>query len=538
MVTSKEHRWILIFAVVVMVVTSLPYLLGFARQGSNWFFTGFFFGVEDGNSYIAKMVSGAAGAWLFHSPYTAYPQSGFLAFLPYLLLGKFASPPGLHEQLVALFQLYRCLAGVLCIIATYDFIAVFIHDYRLRRLGTAIATIGGGLGWLSIVGLGKLWQGGLPLEFYSPESFGFLSLLGLPHLAMARALLLWGLVSYLKPVDQPIKYWKNALLPGILWLLLGLMQPLTVVIGWVILGSHLGLWGLINYFRSRKGELIDWIEWKEYFKRAIGMIFMSSPIVIYTIISFMSDSYLKEWSLQNIILSPPVFDYFLAYGLILPFTIAGIRSLLQGQKSKVFLIFGWLLAFPFLAYFPYNLQRRLPEAVWVSLVILAMSSLVDKNRASIRKISWLLYSTFIIPIILLAGGIITTLNPEKPIFIPKQEQDAFQYLANHSNAGDVLLASYETSNAAPAWAPVNSLIGHGPESIHLATLKPEVDSFYNLDTPDNVRLSLIKEFQIKFILIGPPERELGSWEPAPSMNASLVYNKNGWKLYIVNQSKP
>lgn len=538
MVTSRERRWIFFFAVVVMVVTSLPYLLGFARQGSNWFFTGFFFGIEDGNSYIAKMLSGSTGAWLFRSPYTAYPQSGFLAFFPYIFLGKLASPPGLHEQLVALFQLYRFLAGVFCIVAIYDFIAVFILDYRLRRLGTAIAAIGGGLGWLSIVGLGKLWQGGLPLEFYSPESFGFLSLLGLPHLAMARALLLWGLASYLKPVDQPVKYWKNVLLPGILWLLLGLMQPLAVAIGWVVLGSHLGLWGLFNYYHSRKGEFIDWSEWKEYFKRAIGMIFISSPIVIYTIISFMSDSYLKEWSRQNIILSPPVLDYFLAYGLILPFAIAGIRSLMQEQKSKAYLIFGWLLLFPFLAYFPYNLQRRLPEAVWVSWVILGMSSLVDKNRPFIRKISWLLYSTFIIPIILLAGSIFTAINPEKPIYIPKPEQDAFQYLANHSNAGDVLLASYETSNAAPAWAPVHTMIGHGPESIHLATLKPEVDTFFKPDTPDNIRLDLIKEFQIRFILIGPPEKELGKWEPASGMNTSLVYDESGWKLYLVNQPKP
>ena len=538
MVTRGERRWIFIFAVIVMTVTSLPYLWGFERQGANWLFSGFFFGVEDGNSYIAKMLSGAAGSWLFSSPYTAIPQAGFLAFFPYILLGKLAAPPGLHEQLVALFHLYRCVAGVLCILATYDFMAVFIPDCRLRRLGTAIATIGGGLGWLSIFGLGRLWQGGLPLEFYSPESFGFLALLGLPHLAMARALLLWGLVSYLKPVEQQTKYWRNTLNSGILWLLLGLMQPLTVVIGWIILGSHLGFWGVVNYFWKRKGDHIDWIEWKLYFKRAVSIIVISSPIVVYTTISFLSDSYLKEWSRQNLISSPPVFDYFLAYCLILPFAITGIKPLIREQKSNAYLILGWLLIFPVLAYIPYNLQRRLPEAIWVSLVTLAMSSLVGKDRAYIRKISWVLYSAFIIPVILIAGGIIITINPGRPIYIPIEEGNAFNYLANQVKSGDVLLASYETSNFAPAWAPVHTLIGHGPESIHLAVIKPQVDTFYQLDTLDNVRLDLINKYNIKFILIGPSEKELSRWDPAPAMNLSLVYDKNGWKLFMVNRPVP
>ena len=538
MVTRWERRWVFIFAITVMAVTTLPYLFGFVRQGSDWLFTGFFFGVEDGNSYIAKMLSGTAGSWLFKSPYTAFPQKGFLAFFPYIFLGKLASPPGLHEQLVVLFHLYRCFAGVLCILATYDFMSVFIADYRLRRLGTAIATIGGGLGWLSIIGLGRLWHDGVPLEFYSPESFGFLALLGLPHLAMARALLLWGLVSYLKPVEQSAKNCRNSLNSGILWLLMGLMQPLTVVIGWVILGSHLGFWGVVNYYRKRKGKLIDWIEWKLFFKRAMGIIVISSPIVVYTTFSFLSDSYLKEWSRQNIISSPPVLDYFLAYCLILPFAIAGIKPLIRSQKSKAYLIFGWLLIFPMLAYYPNNLQRRLPEAIWVALVILGMSSLADKEYAYIRKVSWVLYSAFIIPVILLAGGIITSMHPDKPIYIQNEERDAFQYLADQAKSGDVLLASYETSNSAPAWAPIHTLIGHGPESIHLATLRPQVDAFFKSGTADNVRLDLVNKYNIKYILIGPSEKELSSWEPAPDMNMSLVYEKNGWKVFMVNRPVP
>jgi hypothetical protein len=101
------------------------YLVGYASQGTEWRYSGFVFGVEDGNSYLAKMLSGSAGAWLFRTPYTAEEQRGVLAFLPYFLLGKLAGPPGLQVQLAVLFHLFRLAAGILAILATYDFLAYF-----------------------------------------------------------------------------------------------------------------------------------------------------------------------------------------------------------------------------------------------------------------------------------------------------------------------------------------------------------------------------------------------------------------------------
>src|SRR5512141_1872291 len=127
MMTRKEKQWIVWFGAIFMLITSIPYLVAYARQGNDWRFTGAILGIEDSNSYFADIGSGAAGAWLFRTPYTAYPQSGSLVFLPYLLLGKLASGPHLHDQIVILFHLLRCAAGMLAVWATYDFIAYFIE---------------------------------------------------------------------------------------------------------------------------------------------------------------------------------------------------------------------------------------------------------------------------------------------------------------------------------------------------------------------------------------------------------------------------
>ena len=105
----QSRKWVLIWAGIVFGITFIPYLLGFAIQGEDWRFSGFVFGVEDGNSYIAKMINGANGDWLFRTPYTTLKQPGILAFIPYLLLGKLSAGLGQHEQLLALFQGFRGL---------------------------------------------------------------------------------------------------------------------------------------------------------------------------------------------------------------------------------------------------------------------------------------------------------------------------------------------------------------------------------------------------------------------------------------------
>src|SRR5512133_794055 len=182
MLEKEERRWLVIVTIVLLSITSIPYLIGYFRQGADWHFTGFIFGVEDGNSYIAKMLSGSYGSWLFRSPYSAMQQKGVLAFLPYLLLGKLAFPPEIHDQLVALFQIFRWAAGGILVPSVYIFTGLFINSRTHKQLATLIIVLGGGLGWLGwllIPGQGP-WN--LPLEVYSPEAFGFLSLLGLPHL--------------------------------------------------------------------------------------------------------------------------------------------------------------------------------------------------------------------------------------------------------------------------------------------------------------------------------------------------------------------
>ncbi|HVU13414.1 MAG TPA: hypothetical protein VHD90_19180, partial [Phototrophicaceae bacterium] len=59
--SRSEWRNLLLLALAVVVITTAPYLLAWSKQGSDWKFSGFLFGVEDGNSYLGKMRLGAQG---------------------------------------------------------------------------------------------------------------------------------------------------------------------------------------------------------------------------------------------------------------------------------------------------------------------------------------------------------------------------------------------------------------------------------------------------------------------------------------------
>ena len=532
---DKEKKWVIKFAAVILFITLVPYWTGFSRQGQDWVFTGFVFGVEDGNSYIAKMLSGANGSWLFRTPFTAYPQDGAFAFFPYLLLGKAASQPGVHTQLVVLFHLFRLLSGFLVILASYEFISIFIKDISLRRLGTAIVTLGGGLGWLSVVGLDWLWRDGLPLEFYSPETFGFLALLGLPHLTMARALLLWGLRAVLRTTSGE-SAWKPAVKAGFCWLALGLFQPLTVVVGWVVFGVY-QVAMLLEQILFRKNEL-DLKHKTTVLMPMMIVIGISAPIPIYSFFAFSTDPFLKQWTEQNLILSPPVWEYLLAFGLMLPLAIMGIREIINNKWSKAYLVACWVVIFPFLAYAPYNLQRRLPEGVWVALVVLVFIFLESvKNQNLLKWLRRTLYLSFITTLFVFLGAVIAVWKPDYPLYRQENQVQMFKFIDGIAEDGDVVLAAYGTSNALPAWAPVRTLIGHGPESINLEVANEQVKEFYATESDTAFRENLIEEFGIRYVVWGPEEKSLGKRDLDQDHLLEKIYQMNGYSVFAVKSAE-
>lgn len=524
MVTPDERRWVLLFACISMVILTIPALIGFSVQGEDWRYSGLLVGAEDGYSYLAKMMAGSSGDWLFRTPYTVSDQTGFFAFFPYLLLGKLTSPPGQFVQMVALFHLFRFLGGVAAILATYEFVAIFIQETRWRRFCLLLAVFGGGLGILAVLGLNGLWSGPMPLEFYSPESFGFIGLLAIPHLTWARACLLTSLVFFLKASRE-----RDGLRIGLIWLAMGIFQPLTVAVVWVIVAAYLIFRAVGSYKNGDGGKE----QLTMLFKLVAIACAVSSPVVLYNFLSFQVDPFLKQWQAQNILPSPPPGDYLLAYGLALPAVAFSIVHYWKRGDVKQGFLITWLVLLPIFAYAPYNLQRRLPEGIWVAISVLSVSALIQMSphwrRTGLALVSLGFTSTLIFYI----GGVLNVSRPGEPLFLPQAKVKAFAYLAEFAEKDAVVLASYDTSTRLPAFVPVRVPIGHGPESLHLSEIQPRIEAFFHEGTSESTRDQLVREFHARYIFWGPTERRLGGWDIASWNRLERVYAEDGYEIYEV-----
>ena len=506
-----------------MLLTSLPYLIGYAYQGDEWHFTGFLIGVEDGNTYIAKMLSGAAGNWLFRSPYSAEDQAGVIAFLPYLLLGKLTAGIGQHEQLVALFHLYRIFAGILVTLAIYDFITLFIKHENQRIWALITILLGGGMGWVvAIVGL-KNYLGSIPLDFLSPESFGFLGLFGLPHLALARALLFWGVTLYLGK-DRGIK-------TGFLWLAMGFFQPMSVVIIWVVIGIHSLVEIVLDRF-YKSPDIPRWSFDSSYLKKALIAGVISCPLVFYTAWTFKVDPYLIAWTSQNFLPSPHWFHYLIAYGLVLPFAVWGVfKHIKISPKFGIFLA-CWMVAFPVLVNAPVTTQRRLAEGIWVILITGVFGIFVKARTLPVygKLLLGFLYPT---TIFLLWGASMRASQPTSPIFIATPQAEAFLALKKIAPQDSIVLSSFEVGNSLPAWAPLRVVQGHGPETVHLPEWQSDIKRYFLDNQGQESCGKFFNERNIEFLFWGPNEQESWNWNPESKDCMKQVYNSDEFKIYQI-----
>jgi hypothetical protein len=179
------------------------------------------------------------------------------------------------------------------------------------------------------------------------------------------------------------------------------------------------------------------------------------------------------------------------------------------------------------------------EGVWVAIVILAMHFIEhilakSQTRQKLRVVQFVIAPLFLSTLVLLIGGIMAVSTLTTPIFRNSSEVDAFLELKTRCRPEDVVLASYNTGNALPAWTPIRVVIGHGPESTNLAELLPQVEAFFASETSNTIRINLISELNVTYIFWGPEEQEIGDWEPQYEPYLSRVYSKNGYEIYIVD----
>lgn len=534
-VKLKEWLWVVVFASIVMALTGVPYIIGALRSNGDWRFSGFVIGVEDGNSYLAKMQLGVHGRWLFQLPYAIEDHAPSFLFPFYILLGKvigllagYDDPLRLHSALVFGYHLARLFWGFVLLLMSYQFLAELLPHVRQRRMALMLVALGGGLGWLLLA----LRASGQPLEFYSPEAFTFLDLFALPHLSASRVFFLAGLLFYLWAVRG---HWAWLFPAGGMWFLMTLIQPLYMLIIFAVLAAHATLLTLVA-FRQRESELIRGVDSGNIAVRSLWVAAVAAsvglPMVVYSFLLFAIEPTYQIWSQQNVLLSPEPWHYLSAWGLMAFAGLFGLRSLYRRNVTAWALVVGWLLSLPVLIYVPYNLQRRLAEGTQVPLAALAVAGLsVGLTRVfrlrlgkRVRRLAPAVLVALCVPttILLYITSLVTVSRPAEPIYQTKDQVAAYVFLARNLPARSKVLSSFEFGNAVPAYGDLIAFMGHGPETPNLPGKRAMAESFYNTLTSSDERFYNYGLIYAPYVVVGPHEREIGKFDPNnPSQNHFL-----------------
>lgn len=550
-IERREWRWVAIFAGIVMVITSLPYWIGWSRADADWTFGGFIYGIEDGHSYLGKMRLGARDELNFHLFYTPEEHNDEpLIFLPYLLpgwiVGRFigSTDPALTPALLGVFHLMRLAFGALMIAMIYAFAAAFLEKTNERRLAMILAVFGGGFGWLLILTTGNELYGNLPPEFYIPEGFSWLILLGIPHLALARAALLGGLLALIA-ASRRERWVGRAALAAICWGVMALAVPFYLPIIYCIVGA----WGLASIIHDRRFPTV-------LFVRAVTACGLTVPLFGYFAYVFANNPAFSVWSAQNDLPSPHPIHYLLAYGLLAICAALAARRFWSHDDNRYRLLIGWLVIVPFLVYLPINVQRRMSEAVIVPLAILAAVT-VSKSGRFIRIP--VLIVTIASSAILLFFAVTSVLNQQEPIFHNTQQISAFNWLAANAEPDTIILSSVKTGNILPAYTDLTTFMGHGPETLFWRDKTARLERFYRLEMITDEKLDLLAypcapDFlcsgAVRYIFLGDDETALLrgrslNLEIIPTENdwiaelpVTLVYDNYNYKIYEVQLEAP
>lgn len=542
-VKRSEWVWVGAFAALVMALTSAPYVIGYMHNDANWHFSGFVIGVDDGNSYLAKMQLGAHGQWLFQLSYAVEEHTPGLVFSFFIVLGKIVGhlvgtddPERLHDALALTFHLVRVLLGFGQILMTYVFLAEMLPQVRQRRLALILCILGGGVGWLLLA----IPQLGQPLEFYSPEAFSFLHLYSLPHLEAVRILMLGGLLCYLRALQQG---WRWALAAGGCWFVMTLVQPFYMVIVYGILAIHIIALAILA-FRQGEHELTRGVDMGATAIRALWVSVIAGafglPMVLYTFLLFMVDPIYQIWGAQNIILSPSPWHYLSAWGLCALAGLLGMRSLYRRQPVLWALVVGWICLVPILVYVPYNLQRRFSEAIFVPLTGLAMLGLtIGFGKAGLRRLvsryGPLLLVAVSLPAtgLLWAGGLVTATRQVAPVYQTTDQVNTYVFLAKSFPPRDPVLSNFEFGNAIPSYGYLVAYTGHGPETPNLPAKLHDEDIFYAPTTPSNERLEVYEKMGQPEVVVSLKEH-LAGFDPARlTTYLEKVYESGDYSVWSV-----
>ena len=185
-VTISEWRYVASIILIILVISSLPYIYANYSSPANKQFMGVMLDVPDHYQYFSWMRELTHGH-LASNKLTAEPNQPVFFNLLWWLMGRFGRLLGLGFS--GMFQILRITATILFLTVAYHFCAFFLHEQKMRKISFLIISLSSGFGWVLVLLKYTVTNGELlyPLDVYIAEGNTFLGVLAYPHFIAAAS---------------------------------------------------------------------------------------------------------------------------------------------------------------------------------------------------------------------------------------------------------------------------------------------------------------------------------------------------------------
>ena len=545
-VESRTGEWIIAtgMALAVLIVTSVPYLVGWAASTPERVFVGFVIDVEDIHSYLAKMQLGYRGEWRYHILFTSEPHSGAYLYTFYIALGHLARL--MHADLVLTYHAARLVSGLMFLITAYIFITFFLARTSERLLAFILVCWSSGLGWLALLFTGSYKVGGItPVDFWLIEMYGYFTVMLFPHTCIALTCLLLIFAFSLRFTEEA--RWLYLLGAA---LATGILSSIHAFMVLVVALTLIGYWAY-QFVRGR-------VLWPQL-PGLCAIWLVALPIVAYQYLVIVRNPVFAGWQAQNLTVSPSPWHYVLGYGLVLGLALpGGWWALRQLQRWPLLVI--WLLVVVPLLYAPsvFPIQRRVIEGSGIALCLLAVPGLtryvlpwVERIWQRVREligcqttvpmvhsspVPWLpaLLIALTLPstLLVITSASLAAAAGRPDIVVSRAELAAVEWLIEHSQPEDTILASYELSGFIAARSGRRVFMGHWAETVNLQQKRAAAVRFYS-SADDTERKELLRDYGIRYVVHGPRERAMGHFDPSRVSYLRPVFRSRDVTIYRV-----
>ena len=501
-------RYLVIFALIALLLISLPYLTGFQADSSQEQFGGFLINPVDGHSYLAKMQQGIEGDWKFQLPYTSEPGEGAYLFLFYLGLGHLSRLVGISPLYV--FHGARFLASLWLILVIYQMLQALFSEEKAIKTGLLLTLFGSGLGWLAVL------AGGFTADFWVAEAYPFLSMYTNPHFTLGLGLMIFSLLPQI----------RDRLFPGLLsGLLLGIIQPFGVVIISLVKIMR-GGWTIIQH-KTRAKQVFQ----SSWFWSIFGFCLTGGSVLLYQYRAILSDPVLSQWNQQNITAKPELLDLLISLSPALILGIIGARRAWTNETGK--LLIYWAGVCLALVFIPWSLQRRFLTGIYFPLAVLSVFGIeILANRTSLSYRQWLVLVAFLaIPtnLLVLLSGFQGISERNTSIYLDQDLAAGLKWIATNTSENDLVLAGPEDGLYVPSYTGRRVIYGHPFETVQAEQERAFLEEIFFDEKEDDYYGSALEKRAVDYVLINRNQaQDFNSWL---GENWLLSYQSNEFLIY-------